>query len=99
MTYSYTYLVIFLVSFIENFGTHVITSVTIGGKDVIYVRQHDSSSLSTMEIKNYVQDIGNQRFSTTESLTSSGLLKYKDKASSNLFLLFHHTKEIVIFYF
>lgn len=98
MTYSYTYLVVFLVSFIENFGTHVITSVTIGGKDVIYVRQHDSSSLSTMEIKNYVQDIGNQRFSTTESLTSSGLLKYKDKASSNLFLLFH-TKEIVIFYF
>lgn len=68
-----------LASFIESFGTHVITSVTIGGKDVIYMRQHDSSSLSTMEIKNYVQDIGNQRFSTAESLTSSGLLKYKDK--------------------
>lgn len=94
--FSYTYLVVFVVSFIENFGTHVITSVTIGGKDVIYVRQHDTSSLSTMEMKNYVQDIGNQRFSTTESLTSSGLLKYKDKASSNLFLLFH-TSEIVIF--
>ncbi|GER55723.1 MAC/Perforin domain-containing protein [Striga asiatica] len=30
----------FLVIFIENFGTHVITSVTTGGKDVIYVRQH-----------------------------------------------------------
>ncbi|XP_027065277.1 MACPF domain-containing protein CAD1 isoform X1 [Coffea arabica] len=68
-----------LASFIENFGTHVITSITIGGKDVIYVKQHDSSSLSTMEIKSYVQDIGNQRFSSAESLTSSGLLKYKDK--------------------
>lgn len=68
-----------LASFIGNFGTHIITSVTIGGKDVIYVKQHQSSPLSKMEIKNYVQDIGNQRFSPTETYTSSGLLKYKDK--------------------
>ncbi|KAJ8570792.1 hypothetical protein K7X08_037764 [Anisodus acutangulus] len=70
-----------LAGFIENYGTHIITSVTIGGKDVIYVKQHLSSPLSTMEIKSYVHDIGNQRFSSTESLTSSGLLKYKDKSS------------------
>ncbi|CAI0423851.1 unnamed protein product [Linum tenue] len=50
-----------LASFIETFGTHVITSVTVGGKDVIYVKQHQSSALSKMEMKNYVQDIGNQR--------------------------------------
>lgn len=79
-------------SFIENFGTHVITSVTIGGKDVIYVKQHISSPLSTVEVKNYVQDVGNQRFSSAESLTSSGLLRYKDKASSNLFLCFQSLK-------
>ncbi|XP_059640019.1 MACPF domain-containing protein CAD1-like [Cornus florida] len=59
-----------LASFIENFGTHVITSVTIGGKDVIYVKQHRSSPLSAMELKNYVQDIGNQRFSSIDSHTS-----------------------------
>ncbi|KAJ0089123.1 hypothetical protein Patl1_31527 [Pistacia atlantica] len=69
-----------LASFIENFGTHVITSVTIGGKDVIYVKQHHSSPLSTMEIKNYVQDVGNQRFSDNHSHTSSGQMKLKDKA-------------------
>lgn len=68
-----------LASFIENFGTHIITSVTIGGKDVIYVKQHRSSPLSTMEIKTYVQDVGNQRFSDKDSLTSSGQLKLKDK--------------------
>ncbi|TYI38133.1 hypothetical protein ES332_A02G004200v1 [Gossypium tomentosum] len=68
-----------LASFIENFGTHVVTSVTIGGKDVIYIKQHHSSPLSTMEIKNYVQDIGNQRFSDKESHTSSGQIKLKDK--------------------
>ncbi|KAK6255586.1 hypothetical protein SCA6_016891 [Theobroma cacao] len=47
-----------LASFIENFGTHVITSVTIGGKDVIYIKQHHSSPLSTTEIKNYGLDPG-----------------------------------------
>lgn len=74
-------------SFIENFGTHVITSVTIGGKDVVYVKQHQSSPLSTMEIKKYVQDIGNHRFSGTHSHTSSGQMKLKDKASSTKYLL------------
>lgn len=68
-----------LASFIENFGTHVITSVTIGGKDMIYVKQHQHSTLSTLEIKNYVQDIGNQRFSDSESHASSGPMKLKDK--------------------
>lgn len=76
----------FVNSFIENFGTHIITSVTIGGKDVIYVKQHQSSPLSTMEIKNYVQDVGNQRFSDKDSHTSSGQMKLKDKASSKTFL-------------
>ncbi|CAN0846866.1 MACPF domain-containing protein CAD1 [Linum grandiflorum] len=68
-----------LASFIETFGTHVITSVTVGGKDVVFVKQHQSSALTKMEMKNYVQDIGNQRFSDTEGHTSSGPLKIKDK--------------------
>lgn len=68
-----------LASFIENFGTHVITSITIGGKDVIYVKQHHTSPLSKLEMKNYIQDIGNQRFSDINSHTSSGQTKSKDK--------------------
>ncbi|XP_027334999.1 MACPF domain-containing protein CAD1-like isoform X1 [Abrus precatorius] len=68
-----------LASFIENFGTHVITSITIGGKDVIYVKQHHTSPLSKLEIKNYIEDIGNQRFSDINSHTSSGQTKSKDK--------------------
>lgn len=75
-----------LASFIENFGTHVITSVTIGGKDVIYVKQHQSSPLSAVEMKNYVQEIGNQRFMDTETHTSSGPIRIKDKVGdSSLF--------------
>lgn len=84
----YIYIFFPVDSFIENFGTHVITSVTIGGKDVIYVKQHQSSPLSTMEIKTYVQDVGNQRFSDKDSLTSSGQLKLKDKASSQYLFVF-----------
>ncbi|XP_058766730.1 MACPF domain-containing protein CAD1-like [Vicia villosa] len=68
-----------LASFIETFGTHVITSITIGGKDVIYVKQHHTSPFSKLEIKNYIQDIGNQRFSDINSHTSSGQTKSKDK--------------------
>ncbi|KAK7394974.1 hypothetical protein VNO78_15515 [Psophocarpus tetragonolobus] len=60
-----------LASFIENFGTHVVTSITIGGKDVIYVKQHRDSPLSTLEIKSYIQNIGNRRFSDVNNHTNS----------------------------
>ncbi|XP_043701297.1 MACPF domain-containing protein CAD1 [Telopea speciosissima] len=56
-----------LASFIENFGTHIITSVTVGGRDVVYVKQHPSSPLSPSEIENYLRDIGDQRFVNLES--------------------------------
>ncbi|XP_020521687.1 MACPF domain-containing protein CAD1 [Amborella trichopoda] len=69
-----------LACFIENFGTHVVTSVTIGGKDVIYVKQHISSHLSTTEIKNYVQDVGDQRFSVARIRRTPGPMKFNDKA-------------------
>lgn len=72
--------------FIESYGTHVITSVTIGGKDVIYVKQHSSSHLSSMDIKNYIQVIGDQRFSENEGHSNSSTMKMKDKASA-LFLM------------
>ncbi|KAK7294854.1 hypothetical protein RJT34_17751 [Clitoria ternatea] len=68
-----------LASFIEIFGTHVITSVTIGGKDVVYVKQHHNSPLSTLEIKKYIQDIGNQRFSDNNTHSSSYQTKSTDK--------------------
>ncbi|KAK4481270.1 hypothetical protein RD792_012154 [Penstemon davidsonii] len=80
-----------LASFIENFGTHIITSVTIGGKDVIYIKQHMSSPLSIVEIKNYVQDIGNQRFISVEGLTNSVTSLYASK-------VYCHVVEFFILY-
>ncbi|KAK9132299.1 hypothetical protein Scep_011827 [Stephania cephalantha] len=59
-----------LASFIENFGTHIITSATVGGRDVVYVKQHQSSPLTAPEIHKYVRDIGNQRFVDMENQPS-----------------------------
>ncbi|KAH9749182.1 MACPF domain-containing protein CAD1 [Citrus sinensis] len=68
-----------LASFIENYGTHIVTSITIGGRDVVYIRQHQSSPLSMMDIENYVKDIGDERFMDSKSQSSAAPLKYKDK--------------------
>lgn len=74
-----------LASFIENFGTHVVTSATIGGRDVVYIRQHQSSPLSTVDIESYLKDIGDQRFLDSKSQSSAGPLKYKDKDVTVIF--------------
>ncbi|XAR59284.1 hypothetical protein NMG60_11015057 [Bertholletia excelsa] len=73
-----------LASFIENYGTHVVTSATIGGRDVVYIRQHQSSPLSAVDIQNYVNDIGDQRFSESKG-QSAASLKYKDKDVTVIF--------------
>ncbi|GFS30780.1 MAC/Perforin domain-containing protein [Actinidia rufa] len=73
-----------LASFIETCGTHIATSATIGGRDVVYIRQHQSSPLSAAEIENYVKDIGDQRFSNLKS-QSTAPLKYKDKDVTVIF--------------
>lgn len=74
-----------LASFIENFGTHIIISVTIGGGDVIYVKQHHSSPLSSTDIENYVKEIAGQRFSDLESNSSFGVSTLKDKDVTIIF--------------
>ncbi|GAB2287579.1 cinnamoyl-Coa reductase [Dionaea muscipula] len=75
-----------LASFIEKFGTHVVTSVTIGGRDVVYLRQHQSSSLSAPDIEKYVKDIGDQRFMDLRSLPSAASgVKHQDKDVTVIF--------------
>lgn len=74
-----------LASFIENYGTHIVTSATIGGRDVVYIRQHQSSPLSASDIENYVKDIGDQRFTDSKGQATAGPLKYKDKDVTVIF--------------
>ncbi|XP_027330667.1 MACPF domain-containing protein CAD1 [Abrus precatorius] len=74
-----------LASFIENYGTHIVTSATVGGRDVVYIRQHQSSSLSASDIENYVKDIGDDRFLDGKNVLGSGPLKYKEKDVTVIF--------------
>ncbi|XP_030480470.2 MACPF domain-containing protein CAD1 [Cannabis sativa] len=74
-----------LASFIENFGTHIVTSATIGGRDVVYIRQHQSSPLTALDIENYVKDMGDHRFQDSNSQSTVGPLKYKDKDVTVIF--------------
>ncbi|KAK6932743.1 Membrane attack complex component/perforin (MACPF) domain [Dillenia turbinata] len=75
-----------LASFIENYGTHIITSATIGGRDVVYVKQHQSSPLLAPDIENYVKDIVDQRFLDAKSQPTVAPSKYKDKANFSFLL-------------
>jgi hypothetical protein len=77
-------LVSLLCSFIENYGTHIITSVTVGGKDEVYIKQHSSSQLSELEFKNYVREIGKERFSDVENKSNAATINYSEKVSKFL---------------
>ncbi|XP_057848199.2 MACPF domain-containing protein At4g24290 isoform X2 [Cryptomeria japonica] len=52
-----------LAQFIEKYGTHVITGVKMGGKDVIYVKQQYPSNLKTTEVQKLLKTIADKRFS------------------------------------
>lgn len=74
-------------SFIENYGTHIIISVTVGGKDEVYIKQHSSSQLSELEFRNYVKEIGSERFSDVDNKLNATPINYSEKVSSLLILL------------
>ncbi|GLJ38725.1 hypothetical protein SUGI_0789310 [Cryptomeria japonica] len=68
-----------LASFIETYGTHIVTSVTVGGRDAIYVKQHHTSPLSEREMHDYVKNIADQRFSDLENSLSFSARTVKEK--------------------
>lgn len=49
-------------SFIENYGTHVVVGLSMGGQDVVYVKQDKSSQLPLYEIKYNLDKLGDQLF-------------------------------------
>lgn len=70
-----------LASFIEKFGTHIITSTAIGGRDVVYIKQHQSSPLSASDMKTYVEDIAKNRFLNMENQPWPCPISYKEKVA------------------
>ncbi|KAL1112977.1 hypothetical protein V6Z11_D02G160600 [Gossypium hirsutum] len=58
-----------LARFIEKYGTHVIVGLSIGGQDVVLVRQDKSSNLQPSQLKKHLDDLGDQLFTGTCSFT------------------------------
>ncbi|XP_052192097.1 MACPF domain-containing protein At4g24290 [Diospyros lotus] len=48
--------------FIENFGTHIIVGVKMGGKDVIYMKQQHSSALQPADVQKRLKKMADKRF-------------------------------------
>ncbi|CAN6201916.1 unnamed protein product [Urochloa humidicola] len=66
-----------IASFVENYGTHIVVGLSLGGQDVVYVKQDNSSPLSPSEIKEHLDRLGDQLFTGTCTLPPSNR-KFRD---------------------
>ncbi|KAL6001298.1 hypothetical protein ACLOJK_007031 [Asimina triloba] len=48
--------------FIENYGTHIIVGMSVGGQDMVFVRQDQSSNLQPCELQKHLNNLGDQLF-------------------------------------
>lgn len=66
--------------FIQRFGTHVIVGVSMGGKDVLYLRQGDTSYLGPTSIQKLLKDTASRKFKDSaenHSIASEDLFNEK----------------------
>lgn len=61
-----------LAKFIETFGTHIIVGAKIGGKDVVYMKQHQSSPSTSVDFQKLLAEVSDERFLQTEGRASVG---------------------------
>ena len=78
-------------SFIEKYGTHIIVGLGLGGQDVVYVKQDNSSPLSPSEIKEHLDKLGDQLFTGTCTLPPSNRKNrdHKFKVSKSCMLVIY----------
>ncbi|RDX75223.1 MACPF domain-containing protein [Mucuna pruriens] len=75
-----------LARFIENFGTHILVGLGVGGKDLVLVKQDVSSNLGPSEIKKHLDELGDQLFTgTCNFLPKSKEQKYKVPQAFDVF--------------
>ncbi|CDO99506.1 unnamed protein product [Coffea canephora] len=74
-----------LAEFIDKYGTHVILGVKMGGKDVVHMKQLQSSNLQPNDVQKLLKKLSEERFSETDgSLISNpegSLVMPKDEKS------------------
>ncbi|KAG6514885.1 MACPF domain-containing protein NSL1-like isoform X1 [Zingiber officinale] len=54
-----------LAEFIQKYGTHIIVGLSVGGKDVIYLKQQKDSLLQESEVQSLLKKLVDERFSET----------------------------------
>ncbi|KAJ7942860.1 MACPF domain-containing protein [Quillaja saponaria] len=54
-----------LARFIEKYGTHIVVGLSVGGNDMVLVKQEASSSLGPSELKQHLDNLGDQLFKGT----------------------------------
>ncbi|KAL1805621.1 hypothetical protein ACET3Z_028689 [Daucus carota] len=67
-----------LAEFIEKFGTHIVVGVTMGGKDVIHLKQLKNSNLQPTEVQKVLKQVADQKFS---ELVDENLVQNPEKSS------------------
>ncbi|GKV20828.1 hypothetical protein SLEP1_g30889 [Rubroshorea leprosula] len=72
-----------LARFIEKYGTHIIVGLSIGGQDVVLVKQDKSSTLGATELKNHLDEIGDQLFTGTCNFPKIKELQFKAPQAFN----------------
>ncbi|XAR72181.1 hypothetical protein NMG60_11018733 [Bertholletia excelsa] len=53
----------------REYGTHIVVGVSVGGQDVVLVRQDRSSKVDAAELKSHLHDLGDQLFTGTCSFS------------------------------
>lgn len=70
--------------FIEKYGTHVVVGLSVGGQDVVLVKQDKSSNLGPSELKKHLDNLGDQLFTGTCSfIPNSKEQKHKVRIKKN----------------
>ncbi|TXG57072.1 hypothetical protein EZV62_018385 [Acer yangbiense] len=76
-----------LARFIEKYGTHIIVGLSVGGQDVVLVKQDQSSNLVPSDLKKHLDDLGDQLFTGACSFPPriKDQQKYKTPQAFNVF--------------
>ena len=53
------------IRFIKKYGTHIIVGISIGGQDLVLVKQEKSSKLDSSQLGKHLYDLGDQLFTGT----------------------------------
>lgn len=73
-----------LARFIETYGTHIIVGIKIGGKDVIYLKQQQSSQATSVDIQRFLTVVSEARFSDGEGRVSVGSRDHQVKGKHGM---------------